>query len=340
MSFKVVSTCNIPFVVKGLGERLTALAGVEFVDKPAHSEEEIVSAASNADAVVVGAEPYTRRVIANLKACRLISTAKMGYDNIDVAAATEAGICASCVAGISSEEVSDHAMALLLACARKMVRLDKAVKAGVWHIFHGPEMEDMWRGIVPMRGQTLGLIGFGQIARAVVPKAKGFGLRILACDPYVSAKVMNKMGVKAVELDRLLQASDFVSLHTALTAENRHMLGVEQFKLMKPTAYLINTARGALVDEKALYAALTSGGIAGAGLDVSEVEPINMDNPLLDLDTVVLTGHSSHYSDVAIANIRQRPAEDVSRIMSGEWPRGWINPQVEAKYIARWGKSE
>jgi len=340
MSFKVVSTCNIPFVVKGLGERILALAGVEFVDKPSLTEEEIISAAAGADAVVVGAEPYTRRVIGNLKACRLISTAKMGYDNIDVAAATEAGICASCVAGVSSEEVSDHAMALLLACARKMVRLDRALRAGVWHVFHGPEMEEMWRGIAPIRGQTLGLIGFGQIARAVVPKAKGFGLRILACDPYVSAKVMNKMGVKAVELDHLLQESDFVSLHTALTAENRHMLGAGQFKLMKPTAYLINTARGALVDEKALYAALTSGGIAGAGLDVTEVEPINMDNPLLDLDNVVLTGHSSHYSDVAIANIRQRPAEDVSRIMSGEWPRGWINPEVEAKYIARWGKTE
>jgi phosphoglycerate dehydrogenase-like enzyme len=219
-------------------------------------------------------------------------------------------------------------------------RLDKAVRTGEWQSVHGPEMGEIWRGIKPIRGQTLGLIGFGQIARAVVPKAKGFGLRILACDPYVSAKVMNKMAVKAVELDHLLQESDFVSLHTALTAENRHMLGAEQFKLMKPTAYLINTARGVLVDEKALYAALTSGGIAGAGLDVTEVEPIKMDNPLLELDNVVLTGHSSHYSDVAIANIRQRPAEDVSRIMSGEWPRGWINPEVEAKYIARWGKIE
>ena len=201
-------------------------------------------------------------------------------------------------------------------------------------------MEEIWRGIVPIRGQTLGLIGFGQIARAVASKAKGFGLKILAHDPYVPAEVMEKMGVEAVELDRLLQASDFVSLHTALTAENRHMLGMQQFKLMKPTAYLINTGRGLLVDEEALYAALTQGDIAGAALDVIEVEPVKMDNPLLKLDNVVVTGHSGHYSDMAIANIRQRPAEDVSRIMSGEWPRGWINPEVELKFIARWGKTK
>ena len=340
MSFKVVSTCNIAFVVKGLGERVMRLAGVEFVDKPSSTEEDIIAAASDADAVVVGAEPYTRRVLTNLKSCRLISTPKMGYDNIDVAAATEAGICASCVSDASIEEVSDHAMALLLACARKVVKLDQTLRAGVWRVFHGPEMEERWRGIAPIRGQTLGLIGFGQIPRTLVPKAKGFSLRILAYDPYVPAEVMDKMGVEAVGLDRLLKESDFVSVHAKLTSENRHMLGAEQFKIMKPTAYLINTARGPLVDEKALYAALTSGGIAGAGLDVTEVEPINMDNPLFGLENVFFTGHSSHYSDMAIANIRQRPAEDVSRIMSGEWPRGWINPEVEAKFIARWGKTK
>jgi len=339
MSFKVVSTCNIPFVVKGLGERLKEVGGVEFVDKPAHSEEEIIAAASDADAVVIGHEPYTRRVINSLKSCRLMSTPKMGYDNMDVAAATEAGICVSCVAGVSAEEVSDHAMALLLAGARKLVRLDKAVRAGVWRSIHGPEMEAIWQGIVPLRGQTLGLIGLGQIARALVPKAKSFGLRILAYDPYVPTKVMNELGVEAVELNRLLQESDFVSIHTALTAENRHMLGAEQLKLMKPTAYLINTGRGLLVDEEALYSALTRGDIAGAGMDVMEVEPVNLDNPILKLDNVIVTGHSGHYSDMAIASIRQRPVEDVSRIMSGEWPQGLINTEVKDKYLARWGET-
>ena len=201
-------------------------------------------------------------------------------------------------------------------------------------------MEETWSGIVPIRGQTLGLIGFGGIARALVPKAKGFSLRILAYDPYVPAEVMDKMGIEAVGLDRLLKESDFVSVHCALTSENRHMLGAEQLKLMKPTAYLINTARGPLVDEEALYAALTRGDIAGAGLDVTEVEPINMDNPLFELDNVVFTGHSAHYSDISAANYRRSPVEDVSRIMSGKWPTGWVNPQVEAKFIATWGKTE
>jgi len=227
MSFKVVSTCNIAFVVKGLGERVMKLAGVEFVDKPSFTEEDIIAAAGDADAVVVGAEPYNRKVIANLKNCRLISTPKMGYDNIDVAAATEAGICASCVSDASIEEVSDHAMALLLTCARKVVKMDQTVRAGVWRVFHGPEMEERWRGIVPMRGQTLGLVGLGRIPRALVPKAKGFGLKILAYDPYVAAEVMDEMGVKAVGLDRLLKESDFVSVHAKLTSENRHMLGAE-----------------------------------------------------------------------------------------------------------------
>ena len=189
-------------------------------------------------------------------------------------------------------------------------------------------------------GRTLGLIGFGLIPRALVPKAKGFGLRILAYDPYVSAAVMNEVGVEAVELDRLLRESEFISLHADLTAETRHMLGAEQFRLMKPTAYLINTARGPLVNEAALYEALTQGIIAGAGLDVTEVEPVKLDNPLLKLGNVIFTCHSGHYSDVSAERYRQRPVEDVSRIMAREWPRGLINPEVKEKYIARWGKAK
>jgi len=311
---------------------------VEFVDKPSVTEDDIIAAAGDADAVIVVTEPYTKKVISHLRSCRLICTPKMGYDNIDVAAATEAGICVSCTPDASIEEVSDHTMALLLTCARKIPRIDRAVRAGVWQSLHGPEMEDIWRGIMAVRGMTLGLIGFGRISVALVPKAKGFGLRILAFDPYVDQAVMTNAGVEAVSLERLLRESDFVSIHCALTAENRHMLGAEQFRLMKPTAYLINTSRGALVDEKALQAALTGGDIAGAALDVIEVEPINMNNPLLKLDNIVLTGHSAHYSDTAAAYVRRKAIEDISRILSGKWPEGWINPEVESKYIARWGK--
>jgi D-3-phosphoglycerate dehydrogenase len=162
-------------------------------------------------------------------------------------------------------------------------------------------------------------------------------MKILAYDPYVESEAMEKMGVKKVGLDQLLKESDFVSVHAALTGENRHMLGADQFEMMKPSAYIINAARGPLVDEKALYAALANGGIAGAGLDVFEEEPIKMDNPLLKLDNVILTGHSAHYSDISVETARRNPVEDISGIMSGKWPVGWVNPDVEAKYTARWG---
>jgi len=336
MSFKVVATNIISIVIdRGSFARL----GVEFVEKPSRTEEDIIAIASNADAVIVGPEPYTRRVIENLRSCRLICTPKMGYDNIDIAAATEAGICVSNVSSVSIEEVSDHAMALLLACARKLLRLDKTVRTGNWRALHAPEMLEVWRGMVPIRGQTLGLIGFGYISRVLVPKAKGFGLRVLAYDPFAPTGVMEELGVVPADLNRLLKESDYVSVHAALTRENRHMLGAEQFKLMKPTAFLINTARGPLVDEEALYTALKHGDIGGAGLDVLEVEPVRMDNPLLELDNVIFTAHSAHYSDTVLAGVRQRPAEDITRIMAGEWPIDWVNPQVKKNFISRWGKT-
>ncbi len=149
---------------------------------------------------------------------------------------------------------------------------------------------------------------------------------------------MAASGVTAVALEQLLRESDFVSLHCALTAENRQMLGAAEFQLMKPTAYLINTARGALLDETALYQALVSGGIAGAALDVTATEPLDMGNPLLELNNVIFTGHSAHYSDAAAENIRRRAVEDVSRVLAGQWPHGWVNPQVAANFIARWGR--
>ena len=337
MSFKIVATATIVFHIDK--EAFRNLDGVEFIEKPSATEDEIIAAAHDADAVIIVLDPYTKRVINSLKSCRLIATVQTGYGNIDIAAATEAGICVSRVPGAAMEEVSDHTLALLLACSRRLFRLDKAVRTGEWKSVHGPEMGPLWLGIKPITGQTLGLIGFGLIPRTLTPKARGIGLKVIAYDPYVSPEVMNEMGVEAVDLNRLLQESDFVSLHAGLTAENRHLLGKEQFKLMKPSACLINTGRGALVDEEALYTALAEGRIAGAGLDVNEVEPPKPDNPLFKLDNVFFTGHSAHYSDVSAEIYRRRPVEEVSRIMAGEWPNNFVNPEVKDNYIARWGKS-
>jgi D-3-phosphoglycerate dehydrogenase len=334
MDFKVVYTSTAPIPIDG--DAITSL-GAAYVEKPAPTEDDILSVASDADVVVTRSEPLTRRVIAGLKSCRLIATPKVGYDNIDVPAATEMGICVANMPGLSSDEVSDHAMALLLALARRITRLDRMVRAGEWHVFHGWEMQAMWRGISQLRGQTLGLVGFGSIARTLTPKAQAFGLHILACDPYVKQELMDNAGVKATALADLLQESDYVSLHSLLTPETHHMLGLDQFRIMKPTAYLINTSRGGLVDEDALHRALTGGYIAGAGLDVLETEPVKMDSPLLHLDNVICTGHSGHYSDQVWAEQARRPAEEVGRIMSGQWPRGWVNPEVEPRFLSKWG---
>jgi D-3-phosphoglycerate dehydrogenase len=309
---------------------------VEFCNKPSPTEEEIIASAQDADAVIVVVEPYTRRVIESLNSCRLICTPKMGYDNIDISAATKAGICVSCAPSASIEEVSDHTVALIMTCARKVSRLNDVVRSGIWKSLHGSEMEEIWQGIAPIRGQILGLIGFGRVSRAIVPKTLGLGFNILVYDPYVDSVAIKNAGVKSVEFTQLLKESDFIAIQCSLTDENRHMLGEEQFKQMKPTAYLINTSRGALVDEAALYKALSQGIIAGAGLDVTETEPINKHNPLLELDNVIFTGHSAHYSDDVALYVRQKPVDDVSRIISGKWPEGWINPEVEAKYISRW----
>jgi D-3-phosphoglycerate dehydrogenase len=188
-----------------------------------------------------------------------------------------------------------------------------------------------------LSGQTLGLIGFGNIARALVPKARAFGFRIIAYSPRVPRVLFETFKVESVELDRLLEGSDFVSMHTALTPETRHMMGLEQFRRMKRTAYFINTARGELVDESALYTALSEGLIAGAGLDVLETEPPGRDNRLLKLNNVFITGHFAYYSEESREELFRWPWEEVARVLQGEWPQGLVNPQVKERFSAKWG---
>jgi D-3-phosphoglycerate dehydrogenase len=286
-------------------------------------------------------QPFTRKVIQKLNKCKLIHNLGLGYEGIDIAAATEHGICVSWPAGYCLEEVSDHTMALILACARKLLRQYNAVKAGKWTSLEKPEIRlKLWPPMFRLRGQTLGIIGFGNIARTLVPKAKGFGLRIIVYDPYVPSEIFKEYGVESVDFDFLLQNSDYISVHTALTPETRHMLGMKEFKKMKPSAFLINTARGEIIDEQGLYVALTEGYIAGAGLDVLEDERSGIipDHPLLKLDNVIVTPHSAHYSEESALEIRCRPFEEISRIIEGEWPRHFLNPQVKEKFINRWGK--
>jgi len=288
---------------------------------------------------VTGLQPFGRNVIEKLSKCKLIHCIGIGYEGIDVEAATEHGICISTPTDYCLEEVSDHAMALTLACARKIVRLDNAVRQGKWDSAAKRDIRtNLWPPIFRLRGQTLGLIGFGNIPRTLVPKAKGFGLKVIVFDPYIPPQMGKEHGVELVELDYLLRNSDYVSLHAALTPQTHHLLGLEEFKKMKPTAYVINTARGPLIDQEALYTALSQGYIAGAGLDVLETEFVDLDHPLLKFDNVILTAHSAHYSEFSALEIRQRPFQEMCRIIDKKWPRCLLNPQAKENFVAKWGE--
>jgi D-3-phosphoglycerate dehydrogenase len=340
VGFKVV----LPLAMGGESEKYPRKfreLGAKFVGQPCASDEEFIAFARDADAVItVGSiRPVPRKVIENLERCRLISNTQIGYDSIDTATATERGILVTNVPDYCVEEVSDHAMALILACSRKIVQLNEAAKKGQWGLSaEGIAIQNqIWPKMSRLQGQTLGLLGFGKVSRALVPKAQGFQLRVIAHDPYVHTEAAQQMGVEMVDWKRLLRESDFISIHAALTPETKHIMNAEAFKEMKPTACLINTARGGFVDEASLYQALKEGEIAMAALDVADPEPPDPQSPLLALDNVISTAHSAFFSPDSEAERWHRPVEEVARVMRGEWPRSLVNPQAKDKYMARWG---
>lgn len=340
ISFKVVLPLNVGGESDKYPQKFSGL-GAGFVKQHCATEDEFIAFARDADAVItVGSiRPVTRRVIENLERCRLISNTQIGYDSIDIKAATERGILVTNVRDYCFEEVSDHAMALLLACARKIVQLNEAAKRGQWGLSaNGVEIQSrIWPKLSRLHGLTLGLLGLGKVSRTLVPKAQGFQLRVIAYDPYIPQEIGRQIGVKIVDWKRLLQESDFLSVHASLTPETRHILNTEAFKEMKTTACLINTARGGLIDEAALYRALKEGEIAMAALDVTDPEPPKPQSPLLAMDNVIITAHSAFFSPTSEAERWHRPVDEVARVMRGEWPEAVVNPQAKEKYVARWG---
>jgi D-3-phosphoglycerate dehydrogenase len=343
MSFKVVMTIDYTGIEEFIEQhkRDFKKMGADYSFQPCHSEDEVIAAAHDADALITVAfmQPMTRKVMEGLSRCKLIQSEGTGYEGVDIEAATELGICVANSPDYCMEEVSDHAMALILACSRQVVRLSSAVKAGKWlpATVDSEIRSQIWPRLSRLRGQTLGLIGLGRIPRALLPKAQAFGLRVIAYDPYLPSKVAEDAGVELVDLNQLLRESDFVSVHAALTDETRHMMGQEQFDRMKPTAWIINTARGPVVDELALCEALKDGKLAGAALDVTDPEPIAPDNPMLKMDNVIVTAHVGAVSPNSWAEFWLRPIEEVGRIMRGEWPRCLVNPEVKERFVQKWG---
>jgi D-3-phosphoglycerate dehydrogenase len=271
-----------------------------------------------ADALIVTIHRVAADLIASMERCRIISRAGTGLDAIDIPAATAHGVWVAYVPDYSVDEVSSHTIGLLLAHARGIPQLIDAARAGQWTN----------QAIVPrrrLRGQTLGLLGFGRIGQAVAAKARGLGLEIIAHDPYLDPQAVAANGARAVDRETLLRESDYLSLHAPLTDSNRRFLDASALALMKPTAMVINTARGGLIDEEALLAAIQSGQIAGAALDVLMVEPPAPDHPLLHEPRVMITPHAGWYSEEAGYDVRVRAAEEVVRVLRGERPRCPVN---------------
>jgi D-3-phosphoglycerate dehydrogenase / 2-oxoglutarate reductase len=286
------------------------------------SEEEIISLAKDVDAILTNWKRVPPAALDAAPDCVVVSRYGVGVDNIPVDRATELGILVVNVPDFCLDEVSDHALALLLASARRIVAFSRETRAGTWDLL------GLGRGLPRLRGQQLGLVGYGNIARALVPKAQAFGLDVVAYTPRLERRT-DAAGVRMTgDLYELLAESDYVSLHAPATLTTRGLIGEAELRAMKQTAYLINTSRGALVDEDSLRRALTDGWIAGAALDVLVHEPPSDDEPLLRLDNVIATPHAGFYSEAAITELATKAARNVATALRGESPATIINPAV------------
>jgi len=332
---KILTPAAVSFTTSGggYGFELEALErmGAEIVEC-APNEDAFCAAAGEADAIYAKGMKFTSRMIAAASKAKVITCATVGVDYVDVPAATAKGIPVTNCPDTFIEEVADHAMMLLLATHRRAIEQDRMVREGRWG-----EGRPQLLKVPRLMGQTLGFVAFGRVARLVAMRAKAFGLRLLAYDPYVDELTMSALGVVPASLDQVLSESDFVSMHAPDTAETRRMLSTKHFARMKKTAIFINTGRGPTVDEAALIAALQSGAIAGAGLDVFEVEPAGKDNPLLAMPHVILSPHNASASARFDEARRRRAGQELALVLSGRWPMSCVNPTVlPGSGLRRW----
>ncbi len=289
------------------------------------SEQEVIERTRNADIVVVNMVKCTRRVFEGWSKCKLVIRHGAGYDNVDVQALTERGIVLEYIPDYCSHEVAEQAIALMFACVRKVVWSGKVLRdssaRGEWD----------FAPIIPMfrmDGLTVGIVGCGRIGGLVHRKLRHFGVKFLVCDPYLSKDRKAEFGVETVDMETLCRGSDFVTVHTPLSDETRHLINAETLSWMKPNAYLVNTSRGGMVDHAALAESVKSGRIAGAAIDVFDDEPPRPDFPLLNLDNVILTPHISWYSEDSQQSIREKIVQDIDMFVDGSGPRIPVNPEA------------
>jgi D-3-phosphoglycerate dehydrogenase / 2-oxoglutarate reductase len=325
----VVTDCDHDSIT--IEEAVAAKAGVDLSRADAHTEEAVIAAAREADGIVVQYAPITARVLDALPGLEAVGRYGVGVDNVDVDAATARGVAVCNVPDYGTEDVSDHAIALALAVFRAVVRLDRNIRSGTYD--YAPA-----RPLHRARGSVFGVVGLGLIGAATARKARGLGFRVIGSDPRydVGARVDGVDDV--VSPDDLLRTADVISLHVPLNAETDRLIDAGALAKMRPTAVLVNTCRGGVVDTDALVNALTAGRIRGAGLDVFEQEPLPMDHPLAALDNVVLTPHVAWYTEESRDELKRRAVENVVDVVQGRIPRDVLNPQVLSRSSDRNGK--
>lgn len=336
-SFKVALVGHSDPHVPAWVEKALAEAGVVFVHDQCDTPTRLIDLAGDADVVwSFGSNPaFTAETWRDLLAqaldgfarCGVILRAGSGTDNIPVSEATKAGILVANTPGATAEPVAEYTVTLMLAAARRLVDEADRARRGDWSQPAAPTATSL-------RDKTLGLVGFGQIAQLVAHRVAGFDMRIVASDPYAEPAVMRSAGVEPLELEALLEQADVVSLHCPLTDATRHLIGEAELRRMKPNALLINTSRGAVIEESALIRALGEGWIAGAGLDVLEHEPAPADHPLLSMDRVIVTPHVAAFSEQIFIDMWRLSVETILELKAGRWPPSCVNPEVRDG--ARW----
>ncbi len=309
--------------------QLISEAGGQLVMLEVKDEASALAAIRDADVIInAGGILFSAEVFEGLRRCRCVIQSSVGYDRIDVPAATARGIMVANLPDYCIEEVADHAVALVLASARRLLQMHNAVRSGLW-AQGGYRTSEHLGPIERLSERTLGIVGFGNIGRLVAKRTRGLFGRLVAADPFVKPETAAQHGAELLSLEDLLRQSDYVTLHVLLTTETRHLINAERLALMKPSAHLVNTCRGPIVDEEALIAALRSGKLSGAGIDVFEQEPINGEHPLANMDNVIVTPHLAVYSTTAMRNWRVHPIEDAARVLRGYYARGMVNRDLK-----------
>jgi D-3-phosphoglycerate dehydrogenase / 2-oxoglutarate reductase len=286
-------------------------------------EEDVLAQMPGISASIAGSEPYTRKVFAALPELKIVARAGVGWDAVDVQAATDHGVVVAIAPGTNQEAVAEHTFMLMLALAKNLLDQHLPIKEGKW----------LRKANVPLRERILGLVGLGRIGKAVAVRGLAFGMKVIAYEPYPDKAFIDKHGINLTTLEDVLKHGDFISLHVPLSPESKHLINQKTLATMKPTAFLINTARGPIVDEQALYESLRDKKIAGAGLDVFDEEPPGADHPFMKLDNVLFTAHTAGVDLQSRDDMALLAAQCITRIARGEWPAECIvNAEVRGKF--------